>query len=72
MTHIEYYNTTLTDKILKRVRESFRDRMNILKKAHKLTVFLRVYSEVMLSSSSIVKADKSRLQPWHSSTLHWW
>lgn len=36
------------------------------------TVFFRVYSEVMLSSSSMVKADRSRLQPWHSSTLHWW
>lgn len=36
------------------------------------TVFFMVYSEVMLSSSSIVKADRSRLQPWHSSTLHWW
>lgn len=27
------------------------------------TVFLSVYSEVMLSSSSMVNADKSRLQP---------
>lgn len=30
---------------------------------YQLTVFLRVYSDVMLSSSSMVKVDKSRLQP---------
>lgn len=36
------------------------------------TVFWSVYSEVMLSSSSVVKAERSRLQPWLSSTLHWW
>lgn len=35
------------------------------------TVFWSVYSEVMLSSSSVVKAERSRLQPWLSSTLHW-
>lgn len=35
----------------------------VLDKTCELTVFLRVYSEVMLSSSSMVNADKSRLQP---------